>query len=159
MSQTTRRTTADSSPHGPLFQQFLFSKVSEHADQESQPRKVPGRLAGNPARILAHAGNRCEGSPAYPDCRAENGKPHPVTGSKVVLTIAHRDNELTDHSDANLAAWCQRCHLTHDAAQHAADARLTRCEQKDAGRPLLKDESEMNILKCPRCKPDTEVKP
>jgi hypothetical protein len=24
------------------------------------------------------AGNRCEGSPTYPDCRAENGKPHPV---------------------------------------------------------------------------------
>lgn len=25
------------------------------------------------ARILARAGNRCEGSPAYPDCRAPNG--------------------------------------------------------------------------------------
>jgi hypothetical protein len=32
---------------------------------------------------------RCEGSPAYPDCRAENRKPHPVTGSAVVLTVAH----------------------------------------------------------------------
>jgi hypothetical protein len=32
---------------------------------------------------------RCEGSPRYPECRAENGKPHPVTGSIVVLTVAH----------------------------------------------------------------------
>ncbi len=32
----------------------------------------------------------------------------------VVLTIAHMDNQLTDHSDKNLKALCQRCHLTHD---------------------------------------------
>jgi hypothetical protein len=40
------------------------------------------------ASLLERAGNRCEGTPMHPDCRAENGKPHPVTGSKVVLTIA-----------------------------------------------------------------------
>lgn len=34
---------------------------------------------------------------------------------KIVLTIAHLDNKLTDHSDENLMAMCQRCHLTHDA--------------------------------------------
>lgn len=47
------------------------------------------------ARILERAGNRCEGSPAYPECRAING--YEIKGSEfgrsgrqcVVLTIAH----------------------------------------------------------------------
>ena len=41
------------------------------------------------SRIRDRSGNRCEGSPAYPDCRADNGEPHPITGSRVVLTVAH----------------------------------------------------------------------
>ena len=88
-------------------------------------------------RILLRAGNRCEGSPAYPSCRAENGQPHPVTRSRVVLTIAHMDHGTEDHSDANLRALCQRCHLTHDAAQHAENAKQTRRNKNDANRPLL----------------------
>lgn len=72
------------------------------------------------------AGNKCEGSPKYPDCRAENGEPHPVTGSKVVLTTAHLNHIPEDCSDENLKAWCQRCHLTYDAEHHAANARKTR---------------------------------
>jgi hypothetical protein len=39
------------------------------------------------AAILARAENRCEGSPAFPDCRAHNGGLHPTTGSRVVLTM------------------------------------------------------------------------
>lgn len=67
-------------------------------------------------RILARAGNRCEGAPdIYPDCRAENHKLHPVTGSMVVLTIAHMADPIEDCSDGNLRALCQRCHLTYDA--------------------------------------------
>jgi hypothetical protein len=66
--------------------------------------------------ILGRAGNRCEGSPVYPECRAENGKPHPITGSKVVLTIAHYPDHTPENCDpGNLHAWCQRCHLTTDA--------------------------------------------
>lgn len=79
------------------------------------------------AAILARAGNRCEGSPRYPDCRAANRQPHPVTGSRVVLTCAHVD-QMPEHNDpSNLRAWCQRCHLKHDAdwreAQRRAEAR------------------------------------
>jgi 5-methylcytosine-specific restriction endonuclease McrA len=56
------------------------------------------------------ARNRCEW------CGAENGKPHPVTGSKVVLTTAHVfDHRPEAASLLNLAALCQRCHNTHDA--------------------------------------------
>lgn len=72
------------------------------------------------------AGNRCVGSPAYPDCRAENGKPHPVTGSTVVLTVGHLDHQPENCALDNLRAWCQRCHLTYDAKNHAANARDTR---------------------------------
>lgn len=69
------------------------------------------------------AGNRCEGSPAYPDCRAENGKPHPVTGSRVVLTVAHLNHRPEDCDPENLRAWCQRCHNTYDAPMRAAARR------------------------------------
>ena len=66
------------------------------------------------------AGNRCEGSPAFPDCRAENGEPHPVTGSKVVLTTAHLDHTPENCEPENLKAWCQRCHNTYDAPMRRA---------------------------------------
>lgn len=60
----------------------------------------------------------CEGSPAYPDCRAENGEEHPVTGSVVVLTVAHLNHLPEDCGEPgdrpNLKAWCQRCHNTYD---------------------------------------------
>lgn len=74
------------------------------------------------AAILTRAGNRCEGSPAYPACRAANHEPHPVTGSRVVLTIAHLNHDPADSNPANLRALCQRCHNTHDAAVRAGRA-------------------------------------
>ena len=76
------------------------------------------------------AGGCCEGSPSYPDCRAEHGKAHPVTGSLVILTTAHFDHDTENRADENLRAWCQRCHLTHDAGQHAASAAETRFRQR-----------------------------
>lgn len=78
------------------------------------------------------AGWVCEGSPAYPDCRAAHGKPHPVTGSDVVLTIAHLDHTPENCDPANLKAWCQRCHLTYDAAHHRATAAATRAAKAQA---------------------------
>jgi len=76
--------------------------------------------------ILDRAGHRCEGSPMYPDCRASNGDEHPVTGSKVVLTIAHLDHQPENNDPENLRAWCQRCHLTYDAMHHAESRRNSR---------------------------------
>ena len=69
------------------------------------------------------AQNKCEW------CGAENYQPHPATGSKVILTVAHLG---TDHQDGrkgdkhdkhdvreeNLAALCQRCHLGYDLKDH-----------------------------------------
>lgn len=77
-------------------------------------------------QVLARAGNRCEGSPAYPDCRAENGQPHPVTGSRVVLTTAHLDHNPANNNLTNLRAWCQLCHNTFDAPMRAAGVRARR---------------------------------
>ena len=49
-------------------------------------------------------------------CGAKNHKPHPVTGSLVVLTTAHvYDHRPEAASLLNLAALCQRCHNRHDA--------------------------------------------
>lgn len=82
------------------------------------------------AEVRGRAGNRCEGSPAYPDCRAANGEPHPVTGSRVVLTTAHLDHQPENNGEPgnrpNLRAWCNRCHLTYDAKHHARTAAATR---------------------------------
>ena len=69
--------------------------------------------------IRERAGDCCEGSPAYPDCRARNREPHPVTGMRVVLTVAHLDHNPSHCDEKNLMAWCQRCHLTYDAKHHA----------------------------------------
>ncbi len=63
--------------------------------------------------ILARAENKCEG------CGAENHKPHPVTGSEVVLTIAHLDHHPENCNPENLRAWCQKCHNSYDAPQRA----------------------------------------
>lgn len=77
-------------------------------------------------KVLTRAGHRCEGSPAYPDCRAVNHEPHPVTGSKVILTTAHLDHNPENNDLSNLRAWCQRCHNTYDAPMRAAGIRARR---------------------------------
>ena len=81
-------------------------------------------------KVLERADNRCEGSPKYPNCREENYKPHQVTGSKVILTVAHLDHDVKNNDLNNLRAWCQRCHLTYDTNFHARNAKKTRFDKK-----------------------------
>jgi hypothetical protein len=72
------------------------------------------------------AQSRCEW------CGAVNYQPHPVTGGKVVLTVAHLvDMRPEAVADLNLAALCQRCHNRHDAAHRRANARATRTRTAD----------------------------
>lgn len=77
------------------------------------------------------ADNCCE------TCGAENGKPHPETGSKVVLTVAHiihdkddvrfnPDKYDPDDEENNLVAECQRCHLWRDRKLHARNRKYGR---------------------------------
>lgn len=94
-----------------------------------------------------HAGD-CDrhGRPPGPTrearCAAVHGAPHPVTGSRVVLTAAHLwRGPCAEHAVAgikcgdleHLAALCQRCHLAYDLPHHVANARRTRRKRKALG--------------------------
>ena len=60
-------------------------------------------------------------------CGAEHGKPHPKTGSRVVLTTAHVFDDRPEASSLlNLAALCQLCHNRHDAKDRAQRRRERR---------------------------------
>lgn len=62
------------------------------------------------------AGNHCE------VCGCENYQPNPITGSRVVLTVAHLDHDPTNNDERNLKAMCQRCHNRYDV-QHRKQTR------------------------------------
>ena len=85
------------------------------------------------ASLLGRAANRCEGTPQHPECRAANGEPHPDTGSKVVLTIAHMDHDETHADPKRCRALCQRCHNQWDAPHRRANAERTRRAKLAAG--------------------------
>ena len=92
-----------------------------------QKARYPKDWSAISLRVRERAGWRCEGSPGfYPDCRATHREPHPVTGSIVILTVAHLDHTPENVGDENLMAMCQRCHLTYDAKHHAANAAASR---------------------------------
>jgi hypothetical protein len=70
-------------------------------------------------------------------CQATNGQAHPITRSKVILTVAHLGTPLPDGTPGskhdkmdvrpeNLKAMCQRCHLLFDLDDHIQHARNTR---------------------------------
>lgn len=76
-------------------------------------------------RILA----RSKGDGDYEKCEwcgAPNYRQLVGRESRVVLTIAHLNHDTTDNRDENLAALCQRCHLSYDAKYHAMNASKTR---------------------------------
>jgi hypothetical protein len=56
----------------------------------------------------------CEGVPGGERCFAVQGEAHPITGSKVVLTVAHLDHQPENCAPDNLRALCQRCHNRYD---------------------------------------------
>lgn len=86
-----------------------------------------GRAAGR-CECSGECGRRHTGR-----CEAVHGRPHPVTGSQVVLTVAHLDHTPENCAEANLRAWCQACHLAYDAAQHAANAARRRAARRAEG--------------------------
>lgn len=59
-------------------------------------------------------------------CPAVNRELHPVTGSRVVLTVAHLNHDPRDCRDENLKAMCQKCHLNYDADHHAETRKATK---------------------------------
>ena len=67
--------------------------------------------------------------------RAANYWPHPETGSRVILTVAHLDHDPRNNADDNLAALCQKCHNTYDAAKRHGNR--ARREKQAAGQLTL----------------------
>lgn len=45
--------------------------------------------------------------------------------TRVILAAAHLDNNPAHNEDSNWAAYCQRCHLLHDAPYHRRQRRIT----------------------------------
>lgn len=78
---------------------------------------------------LERAGNRCECNGECGcdhdggRCDAVNYEPHPLTGSKVILTVAHLDHVPENCADDNLKAMCQRCHNRYDMPMRRAGIR------------------------------------
>lgn len=62
--------------------------------------------------IARRAGYSCEW------CGAMDRLPHPVTGSKVICTVAHVAQNRKQNRFWLLAFLCQRCHLNWDRAFH-----------------------------------------
>ena len=56
-----------------------------------------------------------------------------VRRTKVVLATAHRNHDTSANTRANLAAWCQRCHLSHDRPEHQRRRRRTLFRRKALG--------------------------
>lgn len=99
-------------------------------------RRYPDNWTDISLRIRRRAEGRCEciGECGHHvnRCDARQGEPHPITNSKVILTVAHlgadtgNKHDKMDVRDANLKAMCQRCHLSFDIREHVANAKATR---------------------------------
>ena len=100
------------------------------------PARYPSNWKKVSLTIRRIAGNRCE------HCGIANGVPLPSgRAGKVVLTVAHlgtpfpdgRPGDKHDKRDVrreNLAALCQKCHLSYDLEDHILHARQTRQRKK-----------------------------
>ena len=79
--------------------------------------------------VIARAGYRCEAG------GAEQGKPNPVSGWRVILGAAHLDHRPENVSPSNLRSLCQRCHLRHDHPHHLTQIRANRVARLAASPP------------------------
>lgn len=56
----------------------------------------------------------------------------PTKQIRIILTVAHLDQNPSNNDRFNLAALCQRCHLVHDNPYNCAKAADTRARAKEA---------------------------
>ena len=71
-------------------------------------------------------------------CQAMNTGRHPITNSRVVLTVAHLCQcEPKCGEKSHLKAMCQRCHLRHDNDSHVRNARRNRQQKRIAAGALF----------------------
>lgn len=89
-------------------------------------------------KVRERSGNRCE----FVDdegrrCDAVHRSPHPVTGSMVILTVAHLDHRPENCDPSNLRHACQRCHNRYDVEHRKETRRKTKEAQLNAGQGQL----------------------
>jgi hypothetical protein len=53
-----------------------------------------------------------------------------LKSTKIVLTISHLDHDTTNNDYKNLAALCQKCHLSHDKEHHMKNSKETNRAKK-----------------------------
>lgn len=96
---------------------------------KSQKKLYPKDWKAISARIrFVRAENKCEW------CKAENYQPHPITGSKVILTVAHLDHNPANCIESNLAALCQWCHNNYDRANRLLNAKTRKAVKTPRGK-------------------------
>jgi len=108
-------------------------------NRDRYPRDWPAislRLRTERARGRCECDGRC-GHDHGGRCNARNHQPHPVTGSIVVLTVAHLDHTPEHCDEENLLAMCQRCHFAYDKTEHAETRRRTKDREVGQGRLWL----------------------
>lgn len=96
-------------------------------------KKYPENWEHISRSVREEAGWQCE------FCGAKHGKPHPETGKRVVLTVAHLDHNPQNCERENLRALCQRCHLRYDISLHKYHASQTRIRKMLQKGQLLLD--------------------
>lgn len=88
--------------------------------------------------ILDRSGGQCEclgECGLHPGIRCEEWDRLPAKHAlgKIILTVAHLNHDTADNRQANLRAFCQRCHLRYDSSHHQRNAAATRERKKAAG--------------------------
>ena len=96
------------------------------ADWPEISKRVREQRAGGRCECFGQCGADHARHGGQSRCTAEHGLPHPVTGSNVVLTVAHLDRTPENNEEGNLLAMCQDCHLAYDLEDHVAQGLWTR---------------------------------
>ena len=110
-------------------------------------KEISARIRFDRAKGRCECDGRC-GHDHGGRCEAMHGMPHPVTGSKVVLTTMHLDHEPENCDEENLLAGCQKCHLSYDAEHHAKTRRATKEKER---RRILDKAGQMQFeMECAR---------
>lgn len=73
------------------------------------------------------------GADHYGRCPAQNNGRDPISGNRVVLTVAHLDHTPENCDDDNLLAMCQRCHNAYDAPERRAGMEKREREKRAVG--------------------------
>lgn len=99
----------------------------DYSEYPADWHEISLRIREERARGRCECDGKCGHHHPNGRCEAMNGEPHPRTGSRVVLTVAHwPDSDKQNVEDDNLHALCQSCHLSLDRDLHARNRRYGR---------------------------------